>query len=429
MSIWDRFFSKKTADTQIPVPRRGFGYSGGTLVYDESAMQVSAYYRGVVYISTQIAKLPWDVKDKNNNVQDSAISNLLSLAPNPEMNAMTFRLLAVQTAINYGNFYAEIERNMLGTPIAIWPIPTNWVTVKRTEQGELVYQVSNSGLGDSETVYLAKEDVFHIKNFHTKDGITGQGLIAYARDILGISLGADTMANSLFANGGLPSGVLEHPGKLSDAAYARIKESWKHNYGGRKSGGVAILEEGLKFNALSMSPDILQFLESRQFNVLEIARFLGLPPTKLFDVKAATFNNQENSNLEVATDTLDAWAKNFEMEADIKILNKRFGGRYSEMDLYAVFRGDMDTRANYFSKMMQTASLTPNEIREKEGLAPYAGGDRYYVAVNNYSPADRIDEIVDSQISKGDSATTAKPVDANISAELEQEAIRFLKGR
>lgn len=429
MSLWTRFFSKKTSDNTIPMPRRGFGYSGGTLVHDESAMQVSAYYRGVIYISTQIAKLPWAVKDKNNNVQDGTIANLLNLSPNPEMNAMTFRLLAVQSAINYGNFYAEIERNILGVPVAIWPIPTNWVTVKRTSDGELVYEVSNSGLDNRETVYLPKEDVFHIKNFHTKDGITGQGLIAYARDILGISLGADTMANSLFANGGLPSGVLEHPGKLSDAAYARIKESWKTNYGGRKSGGVAILEEGLKFNALSMSPDILQFLESRQFNVLEIARFLGLPPTKLFDVKAATFNNQENSNLEVATDTLDAWAKNFEMEADIKILNKRFGGRYSEMDLYAVFRGDMDTRANYFSKMMQTASLTPNEIREREGLAPYEGGDRYYVAVNNYSPADRIDEIVDSQISKGPAATNTNPADQNVSAELEQEALRFLKGR
>jgi HK97 family phage portal protein len=400
----DNWFLKAlrlTPKENIYPKRRGWALTGGVEVSEESSMQVSAFYRGVIYISSQIAKLPWQVKDAQNNVLDNNISYLLDLSPNPEMNAMAFKLLGTQSAIVNGNFYAEIERDGVGRPVALWPLVAANVEVMRVEKtAELVYRVTGGSLFEAgRDVYLRPQDVFHLKNFHmTRDGLLGQGVVAYAKDSLGIALGADRMAGNLFANGGMPSGTLEVPGTLSDEAFQRVKDSWKENHSGRKSGGVAILEEGMKFNSVSMSPDVMQFLESRKFSVLEVARFLGLPPTKLFDTEASTFNNQENSNLEVATDTLDAWAKNWEMEADIKILNRRYGGRRSEMDLYAVFRGDMETRANYFSKMMQVAAITPNEIRFREGMAPYQDGDRFFVSTNNYTPADRLDEVIDKQV-------------------------------
>lgn len=446
MNMWQRFLSRLKFPRQtVDESKRGFSISAGIPVYEDTAMQVSAFYRGVIYISSQIAKLPWQVKDKDNNIQDDRISRLLNLRPNPEMSAMPFRLCMVQNAIIHGNSYAEIERDIIGRPVALWPIPSQSVRPYRTTSGALVYQIiASSSLVPGSDIYLDPNDIFHLKNFHTKDGIVGQGLVGYATEVLGISLGADRMAGNLFANGGLPSGVITVKGTLSDEAYKRIKESWKENHSGRKSGGVAVLEDESKFSPIAMSPDILQFLESRKFNVLEIARFLGLPPTKLFDTDASTFNNQENSNLEVATDTLDSWARALEGEADTKILNNQFGGRRTEFDLYAVFRGDMETRSNYFSKMMQTASITPNEIRRKEGLAPYKGGDRYYVAVNNYSPADRIDEIVDSQVQKANNPSSASgngqkdtkgnrlvpsPSETGTQAELEKAAIKFLEGK
>jgi HK97 family phage portal protein len=400
---------RRTPKENIYPKKRGWALTGGVEVNEDSSMQVSAFYRGVIYISSQIAKLPWQVKDAQNNIIDNNISYLLDLSPNPEMSSMAFKLLGTQTAIVNGNFYAEIERDSLGRPVAMWPIPSNNVEVLRVERtAELIYRVMGGSLFEpGRDVYMRPQDMFHLKNFHmTKDGLMGQGVVAYAKDSLGISLGADRMAGNLFANGGMPSGTLEVPGTLSDEAFERVKASWKENHGGRKSGGVAILEEGMKFNSVSMNPDVMQFLESRKFSVLEVARFLGLPPTKLFDTEASTFNNQENSNLEVATDTLDAWAKNWEIEADIKILNRRYGGRRSEMDLYAVFRGDMETRANYFSKMMQVASITPNEIRTREGMAPYAEGDRFFVSTNNYTPADRLDEVIDKQVMSQESAPT-----------------------
>ncbi len=417
---------------EVEIPRRGFSYHAGSFVNEDTAMTVAPYHRGVMYISTQIAKLPWNVKDKTNTIQYDKISTLLNLRPNPEMNAMMFRLCMIQSAINHGNSFAEIERDGIGRPVALWPIPTCDVELYRLpETGKLVYRIiGGSTYQRGEDAYLPFEDVFHIKNFHTKDGLVGQGLVAYAAEAIGISLGGDKMAASLFANGGLPSGVLEVDGVLNDEAFKRLKDSWDANNVGRKAGGTAILEQGAKYKAMSMSPDILQFLESRQFGVLEIARFLGLPPTKLFDTNAATFNNMENANLEVATDTLDAWARQFEIEADTKLLNNQFAGRYTELDLYQVFRGDMTTRANYFNKMMQTAALTPNEIREREGLASYKEGDNFYIATNNFTPVNRMDELLDSQIEKNATPATAPPAVKETDPEdaaVNSAVIRFLE--
>jgi HK97 family phage portal protein len=426
MSLLNKIVNLIRKKEQIDSPRRGFGLGAGIVIHEDTAMTVSAFNRGVIYISSQIAKLPWHIKNSKNEIQSGSLSNLLDLSPNPEMNSYQFRLCMIQNALIHGNAFAEIERNAIGRPIALWPIEASRVEVLRASTGELLYRVSGGG-ANFEDVYLNPFDVFHVRNLHTKDGILGQGIVAYAIQTLGISAGADQMAANLFANGAIPSGVIEVTGVLGDEAFERIKTSWKEAHSGRKSAGIAVLEEGAKFNPITINPDVLQFLDSRKFSVIEIARFLGLPPSKLFDSDAGRHGNTENQNLEVATDTLDAWAKNLEMEADIKVLNNRFGGRHSELDLYAVFRGDMATRADYFSKRMQTASMTPNEIRMREGDAPYTDGDRFFVAINNYSPADRIDEIIDSQV-QSKNAPKATP---NSGAEdaLTKAALDFLTTR
>lgn len=271
----------------------------------------------------------------------------------------------------------------------------------RDSDDSLKYQyVANLGGPGGDPVILDPYDVFHLPNFHTRDGLIGQGVVAYGKEVLGISIAADSMAGGLFRNGGVPSGVLTHPGTLSDEAYTRLKQSWLDQAGGKKMGATALLEEGTTYSPVNFPPEALQFLQSRQFSVLDIARFLGLPPTKLFDVVAAKYANVENSNLEVATDTLDSWATNLEMEADIKLLGGQYGGRYSDIDLYDIFRGDMTTRATYFKAMMSIGAMTPNQIREREGLAGYAEGDNYYIATNNFTPVDRMDEIIDADITQ-----------------------------
>ncbi len=424
MGVLSKFFNlRRTSDKYVETPRRGFSFNAGVPVTVETAMQVSAYNRGVIYISSQIAKLPWHIKDAKNKLIDDDVSFLLDVAPNPEMSAMDFRLQMIQNAINHGNSFAEIERTAYGKPTAIWPIRSERVTVMRNTVGALVYRVTN----DNGFVYLAPRDVFHLKNFHTKDGIVGQGVVAYAMEILGISTGADKLANALFNNGGLPSGTISVTGTLSDEAYEKIKTSWKEAHSGRKAGGVAVLEEGAKYDAVSFDPSLLQFLESRKFNVIEIARFLGIPPTKLFDTQAATYSNTENANLEVVTDTIDAWAKQCDSQADIKILNNRYGGRRAELDLYAVSRGDMVTRAKYFQTMIGIGSITSNEIRSKEGMPGHDNGDTFYISANNLSPVDRVNDIIDAQIkNKNTPAPGSSPTVENPKkAELELEHLKL----
>lgn len=408
MGLIKSFFARLTSPGKyILGARRPFWTRAQTIVNEDNSMKVAAFHRGLIYISSQIAKLPWELKDINNEVVRGPIYDLLNLAPNPEMNAFRWRLCMVQNAIIHGNAYAEIERDGLGRPIALWPLESSRMELRRDTSGNLWYLYSDPSQGD---VYLRPKDVYHLPNFHTKDGLVGQGIIAFGAEVLGIQIAADNMAAGLFHNSGIPSGVLTHPGKLSDEAYKRLKDSWAEQQGGRKTGSTSLLEEGMAYNPINVDSTALQFLESRQFGVLEIARFLGVPPTKLFDVTAATYSNVEQSNLEVATDTLDTWATNLEMEADVKILNFRYGGRYTDIDLYSIFRGDMKTRSDYNKTMMGIGAMTPNQIRQREGQPGYGpAGDKYYIATNNFTPVDRIDEVIDAEITQKTKSNTPAP--------------------
>lgn len=421
--IWSRITSP---GKYLFGPRRSFWSRGTTTVTEDTAMQVAAFNRGVIYISSQIAKLPWDLKDASNNILRTPTSDLLNLSANPEVNSFRWRLAMVQQALILGNSYSEIERDGAGRPLALWMLESSRMEIMRTNSGELVYVYEDPTKG---TIYLSPRDVFHLPNFHTKDGLVGQGVVAYGREVLGIQIAADSMAAGLFHNSGIPSGILEHPGKLSDDAYKRLTESWAAQQGGRKTGSTSILEEGMKYNPINMDPDTLQFLQSRQFGVLEIARFLNVPPTKLFDVTASTYSNVEQSNLEVATDTLDSWATNLEMEADVKLLNNRYGGRYTDIDLYAIFRGDMKTRSDYFKSMIGIGAMTPNQIRAREGMPPYKEGDKYYIATNNFTPVDRMDEVIDAEIEQKTKPATAAPeTKSTEEKKLAEAAAEFLIG-
>lgn len=382
-------------------PRSYFYNSGGTFISDETAMEVSAYYSGIIYVSTQIAKLPIEIKNlKNEPVNPKNILQTISLTPNPEMSAFMFWLYMMQVALHKGNSYAEIEKTLDGRIKNLWILPSEKISVLRNAEGKLYYRVSDGAYDGRGDAILYPEDIFHVRNFHTKDGIMGQGLLAYARETLGISSGGDKFANALFANGGLPSGVIEVEGSLTEEAALKLKEGWQRNHGGRKTGGTAVLEGGATFKPISHDPNVLQFLESRKFSVIEIARFLRVPPSKLYDQDTSTYNNIEHDNLRVAVDTLDAWARNIEQEIDIKLLNKQFGGNHSNFKMSAIFRGDMKTRSEFHKNMMGSAAMTPNEIRIEEGMQPYSGGDEYYIASNNLSPVSRQNEIIDSQINK-----------------------------
>lgn len=364
-------------------------------VSENSAMQVSAYYRGAIYLATQLAKIAWYIKDAEDNEVKNSIYYLLNVAPNKETTAFSFKVAMILASLNHGNGYAEIERDNIGRPLALWFLNPRDVTVARNPVTlNLEYRVSSGG----SYVVMQPKNILHFRNLHTLDGLTGLGLVDYATKVLRISIGADDMAGSLFENSGLPSGVLQAKGKLSDEAYARMKKSWHEAYGKGKSGSVAVLEEEVTFHPLDIDPQMLQFLESRKFGVIEIARFFGVAPAKLYDTGAATYSNVEQANLEVQTDTLDAWAAMMNNEVDVKLLGSQFAGKYSELCIFDVKAADSKTRMEYFKARMSMGTISINEIRRAEGEPDIEGGDRYFIATNNYTPLDRIDDVLDSQI-------------------------------
>lgn len=363
-------------------------------------MEVSAYYSGVIYISTQLAKLPIQIKNSANKIVDPrGVTRLINKKPNAEMTAFFFWLNMVQRAIHSGNSYAEIERDLTGKVVAIWPLPYDKVSMLRDANGRIYYRVADGDYEGRGDAILFQNDVLHIKNFHTWDGLIGQGIIAYAIETLGISAGADKFANALFGNGGLPSGVIEVEGELTEEAAIRLKEGWQKNHGGRKTGGTAVLEGGATFKPISHDPAVLQFLESRQFSVIEIARFLRVPPSKLFDQSSSTYNNIEHDNLRVSVDTLDPWCTSIEQEIDDKIISG-YGGAEAQYNMNRLFRGDMATRSEYYKDQLKTGAMSPNEIRKEEGREEYDAGGEYYIESNNLTPISRINEIIDSNISK-----------------------------
>lgn len=425
-----QIFNRKTAPSNVPSGPKAWSYRGGILVSTSTAMKVSALHRGVTYLSSQMAKLPMNIKDKDRKiVEGDRVAFLIQTRPNREMNAQKFWASMMVNAILQGNAFAEIERDIFGRPIAIWPLESQRVEPYRDERGTFYWKVSGNEFSSQTTVLMDPRDILHIPNLFVVDGLMGQGLVAWAKDTLSISLGADRMARNLFQNGGMPSGVLEHPNKLEDETAKRLRDSWQTDNGGESSGGVAVLEEGMKFKPIIMDPQLLQMLDSRKFGVEEIARFLNVPPTKLYVTAAATFNNVENANLEVAVDTLDAWCRVFEAEIDCKLLSDNYGGKYCDIDLAAVFRGDMKTRAEYANKMMQSGAMTPNEIREMEGRAGYDGGDEFYIATNNFTPVSRMNEVIDAQIKKGQPATPTETPEQKAQRDVAQALVDRLSKR
>lgn len=421
------FFARVFQPLNNPFIKHFISMVSNILVTPRTAMQVSGFYRGLIFLSSSIAKLPLEFKDANNKIIDNKLSYLFNISPNPEMNAFNFKLAMIQTAVSKGNFYAEIERNVLGDPQRLWPIPSENVDPYRDPvTGKFYWRVTGSSASQYQDILLDPMDVFHISNLHTEDGIVGQGVVAYAQNTLGISLGSDRFTNGLYANAGLPSSVIKFKGKMDNDTYKRLKESYKENHTGKKVGGTMFLEDGAEYQAISHDPESMQYIEQKEFSVEEIARFLGVPLSKLFSSKGAKYNNQEQSNLEFVTDTVIPWTSKIENEVKMKLI--RSPKEKCEHNLFQITKGDMDTRAKYYTARMQTASITPNQIKKLEGEQPYDGGDRYYIASNNFTPIDRQDEIIDAQIeSKETKDPTEDPEDKAINKKLNQKALAFLE--
>ena len=227
-------------------------------------------------------------------------------------------------------------------------------------------------------------DIIHIPDL-TLDGYIGKSRISAARDNIALGIAAQTYGKNFFQSGAKISGVLKHPGQLGADAMQSLSQQWHRTYHSGYAGGfkTAVLEEGMDYKPIQLSPQDAQFLTTRQFSVLEVARIFRVPPHLLADLDRATFSNIEHQSTEFLNYCISPILKKIEAEFNKKLI---FQGNkintYFEHNVNALLRGDAKSRAEYYKSLFNVGAISPNEIRRKENMNDIEKGDVYYVPMN-----------------------------------------------
>ena len=367
------------------------GTSAGKSVTERSAMQMTAVYSCVRILAEAVAGLPlhfykYNEDGSKSKAIDNNLYHLLHDEPNPEMSSFVFRETLMTHLLLWGNAYAQIIRNGKGEIIALYPLMPNKMSVDRDDKGTLYYSYQRSQEEGKEagTVTLSTRDVLHIPGLGF-DGLVGYSPIAMAKNAIGLAIATEEYGAKFFANGAAPSGVLEHPGTIKDPA--RLRENWNSTFGGSaNSGKVAVLEEGMKYTPISISPEQAQFLETRKFQINEIARIFRVPPHMVGDLEKSSFSNIEQQSLEFVKYTLDPWIIRWEQSLNRALLNieekKTF---FFKFNVEGLLRGDYQSRMAGYATARQNGWMSANDIRELENLdkiSPEDGGDLYLINGN-----------------------------------------------
>ena len=369
------------------------GSTSGKRVNERTAMQMTAVYSCVRILSEAIAGLPLHVYKYNETggkekAVDHPLYFLLHDEPNPEMTSFVFRETLMTHLLLWGNAYAQIIRNGKGEVVSLYPLMPDRMTVNRDTKGQLYYeyQVSNDDVPTvkGSTVILKPSDVLHIPGLGF-DGLVGYSPIAMAKNAIGMAIACEEYGAKFFANGANPSGVLEHPGTLKDPA--KVRDSWNAAFGGSSnSHKVAVLEEGLKYTPISISPNEAQFLETRKFQIDEIARIFRVPPHMVGDLEKSSFSNIEQQSLEFVKYTLDPWVSRWEQAIARSLFSQTEKTTYFiKFNVDGLLRGDYQSRMQGYSIGRNAGWMSANDIRELENLdriPAEEGGDLYLVNGN-----------------------------------------------
>jgi HK97 family phage portal protein len=299
------------------------------------------------------------------------------------MTAFAFRETLMGHLLLWGNAYAQIVRNGKGQVLGLYPLMPNKMRVDRDQNGRIYYVYTrtqeDSKLGETGQVYLDAKDVLHIPGLGF-DGIMGYSPIAMAKNAVGMAIACEEYGAKFFANGASPGGVLEHPGIVKDPE--RVRESWNSVYqGSGNSHKIAVLEEGMKYTPIGISPEQAQFLETRKFQINEIARIFRVPPHMVGDLEKSSFSNIEQQSLEFVKYTLDPWVIRWEQSINRQLLLSQEKGVYfSKFNVDGLLRGDYQSRMSGYATGVQNGFMSPNDVRELENMdliPEELGGNRY----------------------------------------------------
>jgi HK97 family phage portal protein len=396
--------------------REHFLYGGGTqlspVVTPEQAMRISAGMAAVRLLANAAASLPIDVLKKDadgNRTKQTAhpLHELLHFRPSPVMGSFTFRQAMRVNKLLEGNAYAEIVRRNDGEVARLAIINPRRVTpVLRNDR--IVYKIMTNG----QEKELPDTDIIHLRGL-SLDGVRGLSVVQAARATLNAASSRDAFSDSLARNGYKPSGVLSTDKKLSDPAFARLKESMHVQYAGpHNAGKLIILEEGLKFEQTTMSLEDAQYLEVCKFGVSEIARWFGVPPHLIGDLERSTNNNIEQQSLDFLMHSLRPELKVEEEEYAYKLLSEteRRNGYYIEHNVNSLIAADSKARGEMYAVLHRIGAMSADEIRARENLNSLPDGrGKVYMIQGAMIPAPTPKQADEMLAKMGTSNTPAAP--------------------
>ena len=384
--------------------------TSGKAVTERSAMQMTAVYSCVRILAEAVAGLPLHLyRYKEDSGKEKAIDHPLYLLlhdePNPEMSSFVFRETLMTHLLLWGNAYAQIIRNGKGEVIALYPLMPNKMTVDRDSQGRLYYQYTRSSeeapTMKGAIVNLLPSDVLHIPGLGF-DGLVGYSPIAMAKNAIGMAIACEEYGAKFFANGAAPGGVLEHPGTIKDPQ--RVRESWQSTFGGSGNANkIAVLEEGMKYTPIGISPEQAQFLETRKFQINEIARIFRVPPHMVGYLEKSSFSNIEQQSLEFVKYTLEPWLVRWEQSIQRTLFSAEEKKQYfAKFNVEGLLRGDYASRMNGYATARQNGWMSANDIRELENLdrIPAEDGGDLYLINGNMLPLGNAGAFADTQPGK-----------------------------
>lgn len=365
--------------------------TSGKPVNERTAMQTTAVYACVRILAEAVASLPLHVYEYQDDggkklVHDHPLYYLLHDEPNPEMTSFVFRETLMSHLLIWGNAYAQIIRDGAGRVLGLYPLLPDKMEVQRDDKGNIYYVYSrnsdeNPTFKEYGNIKLKAEDVLHIPGLGF-DGLIGYSPIAMAKNAVGMTLACEEYGASFFANGANPGGVLEHPGVLKDPS--KVRESWNSVYRGVSNAHkIAVLEEGMKYQQIGIPPEEAQFLETRKFQINEIARLYRIPPHMVGDLDKSSFSNIEQQSLEFVKYTLDPWVIRWEQSLQGSLLLPGEKGKYFiKLNVDGLLRGDYQSRMNGYAVGRQNGWFSANDIREMENMNPIPdeeGGNLYLI--------------------------------------------------
>ncbi|MEG2289926.1 MAG: phage portal protein [Clostridium sp.] len=363
----------------------------GIAVTEENSMKLSAVYACVRILSESIASLPLKIykcgPDGSKKVAyEHPLYTVLHDISNYNQSSFEFRETIIAHLNLWGNAYVKKILDKTGRVVELEPIEPWKVRVYKDEtrpkEFQLQYAVNTK---EGYKIYF-KDEILHIKglSFNGKDGLSP---IAYARESIGLGLAAERFGSQYFGEGTNLGGTLESPTALSDAAYERLKSDLLAKRQGLDNAhSVMILEEGLKYAKTIIPPEDSQFIETRKFQLNEIARIFRVPPHMIADLDKATFSNIEHQGIGFVVHTLRPWLVRIEQAIFMQLLTEEERKTYFvEFNVDGLLRGDFKTRQEGYAIGRQNGWLNANDIRKLENMDPIPDGDAYLVNGNMIS--------------------------------------------